>query len=383
MVKVIELVPTLGYGGAEALIKDYALLCDKEKVEIIIVTWSGRLNTANEELPKAAGVRVIHLEELRYPNGKKLNPLQRICRKIGRFVDFRHLVMDEKPDVIHMHLRIGAYMKVLPLKKQGIRLIYTVHNQLERYFDKRPFKKKWFEYRECRRLIKKRNMLMLTLHDDMRKKTASFFDTDNVMTLHNGVDLERFNPNSYDKALVRRELGIDNDAFIIGHIGSVHPQKNHDYIVDMFCEYASKNPDAILLLVGKGVDKKRILEKIDNCGYKDRIVFLEGRSDIPQIMRAMDVFILPSRWEGYPIVALEAQAMGLPCILSDRITRECIVTDKIAMVSIDGPVAKWCDVIDKIRTGRDGVYEPMTGELGEYDIKCCIKKLEEIYSGNY
>lgn len=381
MVKVIELVPTLGYGGAEALIKDYALLCDRDKVEITIVTWSGRLNTANEDLPKEAGIRVIHLEELRFPAGKKPSFFQRIIRKIGRFADFRRLVVTEKPDVIHMHLRIGAYMRVLPLKKLNTRLIYTVHNPLERYFDKKVLKKKWWEYRECRRLIHKHNMLMITLHEEMNRRTKEYFNTDNVLTLHNGINLERFRGKDASRDRVREELGIGSEEYVIGHIGSVTPQKNHDYVIDMFVNYAAEHAEAKLLLIGKGVEKPRVLKKISESGYEDRIIFLEGRSDIPELMSAMDIFILPSRFEGYPVVTLEAQAMGLTCVLSDRITRECILTDRVAMVSIDGPVTAWCDVIDGIRNGSTEYYQAMTGELDDYDIKKCINRLENIYSG--
>lgn len=379
MVKVIELIPTLGYGGAEALIKDYALLCDREKVEIIVVTWSGELGTANETLIKDAGIRIIHLEELRFPKGKQLNIFQKIYRKIGRFVDFRGFVLKEKPDVIHMHLRIGAYMRVLPLKKLGIKLIYTVHNPLERYFDKTPLKKKWWEYKECGRLIHRYNMLMITLHEAMRQSTMEYFETDNVITLNNGINLKRFEGKQGCRDTVRTELGLGIDEYVIGHIGSVTPQKNHDYVLDIYKDYLNRDSKARLLLIGKGAEKERILKKIEDYDLKDRIVFLEGRSDIPELMSAMDVFILPSLFEGYPVVAIEAQAMGLPCILSDRITKECLVTDKVEMLSIDGTTDVWCEAIDRSRAGDRSCCLGKTGKLEEYDILNSIRKLEGIF----
>ncbi|MBQ0028378.1 MAG: glycosyltransferase, partial [Lachnospiraceae bacterium] len=154
---------------------------------------------------------------------------------------------------------------------------------------------------------------------------------------------------------------------------------NHDYVLDIYREYLVKHKEARLLLIGKGAEKERILKKIEDYDLKDRIIFLEGRSDIPELLSAMDIFILPSLFEGYPVSAIEAQAMGLPCILSDRITKECLVTDRVEMVSIDGPAAAWCEAIDRSRAKDNSRCMDKIGNLEDYDIQNSIRRLEDIF----
>lgn len=382
MVKVIELSPTMGNGGAETLIKDYALLADAGKIDMRVVTWCGTLGSANEEHLAKAGIQIVHLEELRYAKGATLNPLQRVHRKIGRFIDFRRYIIKEQPDVIHIHLRFGGYIRMLPLRKLNVRLFYTVHNELEQYFDKRPFSKKWLEYCEARRLIRKYSMTMVTLHEDMNRSIRKYFNTDRVVTVHNGVNLARFKNELYDRNATRDLLGIDRDVTLLGHVGSVHTQKNHEMIIDIYEEYLKKDATARLLLVGKGNKKKEIKELIEAKGLTEKVVFLEDRTDVPALMNAMDVFVMPSRWEGYPVVLIEAQSLGLPCVVSDRITNECVLTDKIAMLSIEDSATKWCDVIaaaakDKIAF-MTHCMKPVAN-VEDYDIVSSIRTLEKMY----
>ncbi len=383
MIKVIELSPTMGNGGAETLIKDYALYSNRDLIDMRVVTWCGTLGSANEEHLKSAGIPVVHLEELHYGPGRRLNALQRIVRKICRFIDFRRYVITEKPDVIHIHLRFGGYMRVLPLRKLGVKLFYTVHNELEQYFDKKPAGKKYLEYLEAKRLVNRYGMTMITLHNDMNKSIREFFNTDRVITVNNGINLDRFRKNLYDRGDIRDSLGIDRNAFVIGHVGSVHTQKNHEMIIDVYEEYLKRDSLARLLLIGKGNRKEYIKQYIADKGLADRVVFLEDRTDIPALMCAMDIFIMPSRWEGYPVVLIEAQSIGLPCVISDRITAESVLTDRVKMMSIDDSPKNWCDCVDGFRYEDASFLQTHTkpyGALSDYDIHESIKKLEKLYA---
>ena len=106
------------------------------------------------------------------------------------------------------------------------------------------------------------------------------------------------------------------------------------------------------------------------------VISLENRSDIPQLMSAMDVFVLPSRWEGFPVVMIEAQKIGLPCVISDRINKEVVLSDQVAMLDIEGDINTWLDAID----GKCE-YMPVTGSFDDYDIHRSIDSLQRIYCG--
>ncbi|MBR6147677.1 MAG: glycosyltransferase [Lachnospiraceae bacterium] len=374
-VKVVQLIPTMADGGAETLVKDYALLCDKEKVDMHIIVWSGPVDSANERILKEAGISVLFLGMKAYEHPSS-NILIRALRRLNKYRTFRRFIVDESIDVIHVHLRFGRYLMALPDKVlKRVRLIYTLHNEPNKYFDPSGSGKLRFEYDEAKRLIDKYDLTVITLHDDMNIQIRELFDCDRVITIHNGIDFNRFDPTLYDRASIRKSLKIASDSKVIGHVGSFTEQKNHEFLLRIFGEYLNKDPSAVLLLVGKGILKSRINDLINELGIGEHIISLEDRSDIPQLMCAMDVFVLPSKWEGFPVVMIEAQKIGLPCVISDRINKEVILSERISMQDIDGDINNWIDAID----GKCE-YMPVSGHFDDYDIKNSIRKLEELYS---
>ena len=375
MKKVIQLISSMNTGGAETLVKDYALLMDKEQVNMIVVVLSGRYHSNNEKLLEENGIRVIFLEELLYGDRKDLNPVQMLIRKISRYVYFRKIVLEEKPDVIHVHLYMGGYLKTIPLNKMNIKLFYTVHNILPNYFDKRfSFKRKSREYREARHHLKKDGMTLIALHESMNVELKEFFNTDNVITINNGVVLDRFKRELYNREVIREQIGFNKDDFVIGHVGRYHTQKNHELIIDIFENTLRIKPNAKLLLIGKGELKEEIKSKINKKGLSDKVVLLEERKDIPELMCAMDVFLFPSRWEGFPVTLIEAQSMGLKCVISDTISKEVSITGLVIKKSLDDSLDEWSEAILHTQVNRSDV-----GDLNEYDIKTSIKKLQDMY----
>ena len=214
-VKVVQLIPTMADGGAETLVKDYALLCDKEIVDMRIVAWSEPLGSANEQILKDAGIPVIFLgeENAKHPTS---NPFIKLYRRLNKFKCFKSLIINEQIDVIHVHLRFGRYLKALPDRVlKNVKLIYTLHNEPAKYFDPNGNKKQRFEYEEAKRLIDKFGLTIITLHDEMNKQIRALFNTNRVITVNNGIDFSRFDAKLYDRDLIRASLGIDKDVKVI------------------------------------------------------------------------------------------------------------------------------------------------------------------------
>ena len=375
-VKVVQLITTMADGGAETLVKDYALLCDREKIDMRIVTWSEPLGSANERILSEAGIKVLHLGEKNAVCPTK-NLFVKIYRRVNKFRTFRKLITEERIDVIHIHLRFGRYLRAIPshaLKR--LKLIYTLHNEPSKYFDPDGNRKQRFEFKEAKRLSDKYGLMFITLHEEMNKQVRKLFGTENVLTINNGINFTRFDKNLYDAKAVRRSLGIGEDVKVIGHVGSYTEQKNHEFLLKVFKDYLKKDPDAVLLIVGKGVLKEVINDKIREMGLSKNVVSLENRSDIPALMSAMDVFVLPSRWEGFPVVMIEAQKMGLACVISDKINKEVVLSDNVTMLDIDSDTGKWIEAID----GR-GEKMPPAGNFEDYDILRSIESLQRIYCG--
>ena len=374
-VKVIELIPTMNTGGAETMVKDYALLMNKDKVVIKVVVLDHRYGSENERLLDENGIETLYLNDVIYGNRKDLNVIQKVHRTLARYYYFRKYVLKEKPDVIHVHLVFKNYLKMLPLKKMNIRLIYTVHNVMENYFDKRPgLKPKYFEYCEAKQLVQKHNMTLVALHDDMNKELREYFHTENVVTVNNGIVMENFDVTNFDRKEKRLSLGISDDEFLVGNVGRLFPQKNHEMIFKIFMELLKVRPKSKLLLIGKGPLKDNIKKCIRENGITDKVIMLENRSDIPELMNAMDVFLFPSRWEGYGNVLLEAQCVGLRCVISDRVPKSVRLTDLVVPLPLEAPLSEWVETLTD-----DSIRGIPVGNLQDHDMKNCIQKLEKLY----
>lgn len=161
-----------------------------------------------------------------------------------------------------------------------------------------------------------------------------------VSKLNNAVDLSVYHYYPAEREILRADLGI-KDKIVIGHVGRFSEQKNHKFLIEIFSEIKKQNENAVLLLVGgNGNLEVSVREKISEYGLADSVVFAGIRSDIPQLMSAMDVFVMPSFYEGMPNTVIEAQSTGLPCVIADTITREANITGLVEYLPLKGP-AEW------------------------------------------
>ncbi len=166
-------------------------------------------------------------------------------------------------------------------------------------------------------------------------------DVSRVKMVKNGVELERFAHDPAVRARVRGELMLE-DAFVVGHVGRFAYQKNHEYLLDAFAAMRRRIENARLLLVGEGVLFDQIRAKAARLGMEKDVIFYGASTDVGSLMQAMDLLALPSRFEGLPVVGVEAQAAGLPVLFSDRITRQAALTDHVRFLPIDAAsVESW------------------------------------------
>ncbi len=192
-----------------------------------------------------------------------------------------------------------------------------------------------------------------------------------VNILHNAVDLNIFRYNVEGREKIRKEFGIDESIKIIGHVGRFMEQKNHKFLIEVFSKLKKENLDTVLMLVGTGYLENQIREQISALNLEDSIIFTGVRSDIPRILSAMDVFLFPSLYEGMPNTVIEAQACGLPCIISDSITKEADITGLVKYVSLEHSANFWKDeIIRKLNTPR--CDQRKSFEEHRYDIDSAV-----------
>jgi glycosyltransferase involved in cell wall biosynthesis len=203
--------------------------------------------------------------------------------------------------------------------------------------------------------------------------------------VHCGVDLTPFKERP-DARAVRTELGIPHDAFVIGHVGRFTIAKNHRFMVEVFAEVEKLNPKARLLLIGDGGLYKTIKELVERRGLSDKVLFLGSRPDVPRLlMSGMDRFLFPSLFEGLGLALVEAQAAGLPCVISDAVPREAeVVNALISRVAIDQPAAVWAKAVMDKGEGAPAVpwKDALAAVQGSpFELQRSLESLELFYDG--
>ena len=198
-----------------------------------------------------------------------------------------------------------------------------------------------------------------------------------VKIIHNAVDYEKFKINTEKRNQIRQEFNIEN-KLVVGNVGRFTTQKNHAFLIDIFYEIYKKNNNAVLMLVGNGEKEQQIKQKVKKLGIQNCVLFMGYRSNVNELMQAMDMFLMPSLYEGLPVVAIEAQAAGLPCFMSkDVITEEVKIADNVKFISLEDSTEKWANEILSSDLSRNN-NELALKEAG-YFIDDMVKELAEQY----
>lgn len=197
------------------------------------------------------------------------------------------------------------------------------------------------------------------------------------VVLNNGIDSEKYRLSDAKRAAVRRALGVE-DQIVLGHIGQMYYVKNHGYLLEVFAAFHRAHKNSTLLLVSDGPDREALEQRAQDLGVRDSVQFLGFRTDIPELLMAMDCFVFPSIHEGFPLTLVEAQAAQLPCVVSDTITPTVKLTEALQFASIEAQPEEWVKKIetalriDRHTISRDRVVE-------DFDIARVCEKLEQIY----
>lgn len=204
-----------------------------------------------------------------------------------------------------------------------------------------------------------------------------------VKIIHNALDYKLFKFNKNIRNRVRNELGIKDQVVLYGHIGRFNIQKNHLFLLDIFNEILKREKNSMLLLIGEGEEKIKIISKIKELKLEKSVIILKPQPNANEYLMAMDKLIFPSLFEGMPNIVIEAQATGLPCYVSSTITKEAKITNLVKYISLTEKITNWAETIlnDKLITRRS--YEKdffekkyMIEEISEEFVKECFKEVK-------
>ena len=202
--------------------------------------------------------------------------------------------------------------------------------------------------------------------------------------LNNAIDLPKFAFCDDLRKKYRDEFHV-GDIFLVGHIGHFTEQKNHFFLIDVFAAFHKLEPNSKLLLISDGPRFQQVQEKVAQLGLQDAVIFAGRRSDVAGIYSAMDLFILPSCWEGLPLVMVEAQMNGLPLLVSDAVTSSAKCTDRVWYKSLEDGAQSWAETLLKLKNQRFDRQKDFRGIIAEkgFDIQAEAEKLRQLYLKDY
>ena len=372
--KILHFIHSMGIGGAQVLVKDYAILLDKEKYDVSVLCLD-RENTFLDKILEDSLIHVVYVSDyLPFRKFRLLNNfLLRLLGKIGILkLVVKNIIQNEKPDILHFHLLCSSYVKYANLPKTCA-LIHTIHSQPEKYWCvKQRFARN--DFNALNFLIHTHGVQLIALNDNARIVSNKLFDVNNTIVLNNAIDFRNYNvPET--KGQIRKSIGISNDRFLVGNIGRFSPVKNHSLMVKAFAELSKEKNNAHLLLIGDGELRSQIEEEINSLGIGDRVTILGAQNNVARFLKALDVFIFPSLYEGLGIVLIEAQKMGVPCVISNAIPQEAVVSNLVCRMRENATPAEYANSLMKFCVEKVRYYG-----LEKWDMAVVIKQLENIYA---
>ena len=356
-IKVAMITSYFDRNGVTSQVINYATHLDKTKFDVSIIAGEP-YDSGYEKLCVSHGIKLLKLPR------KQNNPFH-------YYITIYSYLKNNKFDIVHVHgssAIIAIELLIASLVKVPARIAHSHNTTCSHLF--------------LHRILKRSLQKILTYSLACGEKAGKWMYGERVYeVIPNAFDTKKFAFNSKNRETVRKLISSECGV-IIGHIGKFNDQKNQSYLIRAFEILASKDNTALLLLVGNGPDMDTIKEQAIRTSCSNRIIFW-GETDNPsEVYSAMDIFALPSKYEGLPIVLLEAQISGLPCIVSDKVTSE-VDFGNIIWASIDDAPNTWADTMQNITIKSDEEREHYLKnheqQINKYNISTAVKKLENIY----
>jgi glycosyltransferase involved in cell wall biosynthesis len=359
-VHVLEIIGKRPVGGVGTVMLNYQKFIDADKIHMDYLIF-GETKEVFDDKVKVLGSKVYTYPAL---SGRQMG-------RTKKYLDEFFCEHQGEYEIVHLHAPYIAGMVFAAAKKNGVAQ-RIVHSHATLYAESKV------------RAVRNRILWMLSQRNITERIGCSeaageFLFRDKPYTvLKNAIDCDAY---LYDEALrdqVRRREGIPEGCLVIGNVGRFSPQKNQTYLIDLFAAVKEKEPDSVLWLVGDGELRSQIEDKIREHGLQDDVRMFGMTDRTRELYLAMDVMVMPSLYEGLPMVGVEAQASGLPCVLSDAITREVDIAEAVYL-PLTADTKVWADAI--LAAGRRGgrcSRQKQLDELG-FNIKIEAKRLETLY----
>ena len=356
-IKIVHVVGGLNFGGVEAVLINYFSNINLENYDLTVISHEKSNKECKEQFEKI-GFTIYEVPSKKENLKENIKQIYNILKK-------------EKPDIVHSHLTLSNYapLFIAWICKVRVRISHS-------------------------HLVYERKNIIQKLHAFLSNLSATHYmacgeaaakylfgkkrgKKSKVYILNNAVDISKFQYLEKTRSEIRKELGIE-EKFVVGHIGRFHEQKNHEFLITAFKEVIKQNDNAVLLLIGNGKLKEKIKNQIERENIQDNVIILSGKNNIYDYYQAMDLFVLPSLYEGLGMVLIEAQISGLPCLASSTIPNEVKITPLLKFLDINS-TSIWSEQILKSKCNYNRLQYIDEVKKSGYDIRKEAEKLDKFY----
>lgn len=368
MIRVLHILDSMGMGGIQSFVLNLYRAIDRNEIQFDFLLHREFHNENEDEIRKLGG-RIYFVPTRREGVAKNKAALKEF------FAAHREYC------AVHVHVSSLTYIEPLKAAMHAGIPVRIVHS----HSSQAPKNHKL--HRILHEINKHRIQKYATCFCACSDKAAEWFYggtklLEKSILVPNGIQCSAYQFDSDVRTRYRKQFGLD-DQLVIGHVGRFHYPKNHEFLIEIFRAYTKLQDNAVLMLVGDGENRASIMQMVEAYGLSDKVLFPGNRNDVKNLLQMFDIFLLPSRYEGFPVTLVEAQAASLPVVVSDSVTRTVDMTGRVCFCSLNDAPGIWANRInDLIGTERDLDDNQKVRNAG-YDICDIANKLAIIYGNKH
>ncbi len=372
MIRILHVIGTMNRGGAETLIMEIYRNIDRTKIQFDFFVYN------YSDAPGA------YDEEILSMGGKIFLAQKRFYQSPPAFMKELREFFSSHPEykIVHSHLNfISGYISKAA-KSAGINIIIAHSHVAHQKTD-------WLHrciFRYGKVLIKKNADYVFGCSEDALKTlVGKSSDGSTHFVINNAINIDKFSFSQEQRKNWRNQLGVNSETFVIGNVASFTYPKNHEHLVRTFAEVVKIRNNSMLILIGTGSKEQEIKDLAKSLSIEDKIIFMGSRSDVNDIINAFDVFVMPSHYEGLGIVLIEAQANGLPCIISadvipDESDMKC---GMVTRVSLNEDSSVWAQTCLDAKERIDSNVASQAIDKAGFNIKLVANWIQNFYLTNW